>query len=127
MTEGLLRYLNFEEKAVVAANVHQLLERFGGVWITPDLSEGTFGRTNEKTEERNLRMKRITGVNLPENRFKDEQAAREFFENLGFDVERHSCLEVLDELISPQKLNFSKEQLKTMIADFPVFAMRVRS
>jgi O-methyltransferase involved in polyketide biosynthesis len=38
VTEGLLRYLNFEQKAIVAKNIHQLLEKFGGFWVTPDIS-----------------------------------------------------------------------------------------
>jgi O-methyltransferase involved in polyketide biosynthesis len=125
VTEGLLRYLDFKEKAIVAANVHQLLERFGGVWITPDLSEGLFGQSAEKIKERHKRMKEITGADLTENRFKDEQSAREFFENLGFVVERHSCLEVLDETVSPQKLGLSKDQTQTILKDFPAFVMRL--
>ena len=35
--EGLLRYLTFDEKALVARNVHEILRRYGGWWITPDV------------------------------------------------------------------------------------------
>ena len=44
VNEGLLTYLDFEEKANVAGNVHRLLESFGGVWVTPNLLSGLVGR-----------------------------------------------------------------------------------
>jgi O-methyltransferase involved in polyketide biosynthesis len=38
VSEGLLRYLSFEEKAEVAGNIRDLLVVFGGAWITPDVT-----------------------------------------------------------------------------------------
>jgi len=34
----LLRYLTKDEKAIVAKNIYKILEEFGGVWITSDIS-----------------------------------------------------------------------------------------
>ena len=39
VNEGLLQYLDSQEKTVLGRNVHQLLKRFGGIWITPDISK----------------------------------------------------------------------------------------
>jgi len=36
LCEGLLGYLNFEEKKQLFANVRELLQRYGGVWISSD-------------------------------------------------------------------------------------------
>ena len=37
VNEGLLGYWDRPERTTFAQNVHTLLERFGGVWITPDI------------------------------------------------------------------------------------------
>ena len=125
--EGLLRYLSFQEKALMAENIHRLLERFGGVWITPDISvrKKGFSVADEKTKEQNLREQRMTGIDLTKNRFDSEEAAFRFFEGLGFRVERHSFMEVADELVLPQRLNLSREQVAERIGRSIAFAMRL--
>ena len=109
VNEGFLPYLDLEGKSAFARNVHQLLERFGGIWITPDIprkipdTQGLsdeklrFGRFKHMTEK----LKHMTGVDISKNRFENEEEAQAFFENLGFVVERHSFIEVIDELVSP--------------------------
>lgn len=124
VNEGLLRYLTFEEKTMVAKNVHELLHLFGGTWITPDLSlrpEGTFGLP----EDQNARIECITGIDVANNYFKSEDVARTFFEHLGFSVERHSFMEVADDLVSPQRLHLSKEQVEKEIGRLAVFVMKL--
>ncbi len=123
VNEGLLTYLNFDEKTEVAKNIHELLERFGGVWITPDLSLQPEG----KAKETNIPLRSITGINKDNFAFKDEASARTFFENLGFTVESHSFVEILDELASPVKLNFSKEQVIKILGPRVVFVMRLKN
>ena len=38
INEGLLRYLTFEEKEVVAKNIYNVLKKYNGVWITCDVT-----------------------------------------------------------------------------------------
>src|SRR5579859_6441679 len=38
VNEGLMRYLNFDQKATLAQNVKRLLQEFYGAWVTPDIS-----------------------------------------------------------------------------------------
>ena len=38
INEGLLRYLTFDEKRIVAENVYDLLKKHGGIWITCDVT-----------------------------------------------------------------------------------------
>lgn len=123
VNEGLLTYLNFDEKTAVARNVYQLLERFGGVWITPDLSLQPEG----KVKEINVSLREITNINKDSIGFKDEASARAFFENLGFTVESHSFIEVIDEMTSPKKFNFSKEQVIKILGPRVVFVMRIKN
>jgi O-methyltransferase involved in polyketide biosynthesis len=125
--EGLLRYLSFQEQALMAENIHCLLERFGGVWITPDISVKKKGSSvpDEKTKEQNLREQHMTGIDLTKNRFDSEEAACRFFEGLGFTVERHSFMEAADELVLPQRLKLTREQVAERIGRSVAFVMRL--
>ncbi len=123
--EGLLRYLNFEEKAKVARNVNALLSAFGGVWITPDitLKEGV------KTEDKYsviANTKNATGIDITRNWFDDIAHAKRFFEELGFDVKIHPMLEIEKELVSPLKLGADRETVRKMISPWAVFEMRIK-
>ncbi len=122
VNEGLLTYLDFDEKAKVAKNVHSLLEVFGGVWITPDLSLWSGG----KAQTVNRKIESVTKIDKQKISFQDEAAARRFFEELGFSVESHSFREVLDELSSPAGLGLSRERAIEILGARAVFVTRVR-
>ena len=128
VNEGLLRYLNFNQKAVVAKNIHSLLEKFGGVWITSDITLKKI-LTNQYKHERSDNRKRIialSGIDVEANSFENEEEARNFFEKLDFSVERHSFLEVKDELVSPQKLGLSLKVVEEMLCWAVVYVMKIK-
>jgi O-methyltransferase involved in polyketide biosynthesis len=129
VNEGLLRYLTFEEKTIMARNVQELLRLFGGAWITPDLSlrpQSAFGLSGERRREQFARIERMTGIDVAKNYFENEDAARAFFEDLGFRIERHSFMEIADELVSPERLHLSNEQVEKEIGRLAVFVMKLR-
>lgn len=124
INEGLLRYLNFDQKAKVSQNVHKLLKHFGGVWITPDI---TLRKVilSEKADERQ-RIKDLTGMDIFANSFRNVEHAKEFFAQQGFEVELHSYSEVENELVSPTKLGLSKKEVTEIIKNVGgVFLMRI--
>jgi O-methyltransferase involved in polyketide biosynthesis len=130
INEGLLRYLTHEEKAVVASNVFSILKERGGVWITPDIPiKSAFERISSMSDEMGKRsrdVEKMTGINKETNYFKDENVARNFFEDKGFIVEKHPFLEVFDELSSPKNLSLPAESVRALLEPFMVFVMRVR-
>ncbi len=126
VNEGLLRYMNFDQKAIVAKNIHALLEKFGGTWITSDI---TLIRLLKRDEERKANVKMVqalSGMNVEDNAFESEQAAVKFFEDAGFSVERHSFLEIIENLVSPAKINLSPEETRKLLEHPVVFMMRVK-
>jgi len=126
INEGLLRYLAMEEKVIVAGNVRELLKQFGGLWITPDISLKTLVHAeNILTKGGMDRMHAATGVNIEHNCFDSIGHAKDFFEKLGFSIEIHSLMEVCDELVSPNRLGQSREQVKNLIDKGAVFVMRL--
>jgi O-methyltransferase involved in polyketide biosynthesis len=95
--EGLIMYFNREEKAAMAKNIHSLLRKNGGCWITIDIS---FGEIRKKlmavaSPESREKFKGVmgainnqTGRDMLGNDFKDEAEATAFYEALGFRVEK---------------------------------------
>jgi len=94
--EGLLMYLDRDEKAKMANNVRELFLKSGGCWITTDVVfrvirdsiSNLFGPEAKKAIQ--PAMKKIsdqTGRDILANDFADKSEAMEFYEDLGFTIE----------------------------------------
>lgn len=125
VNEGLMRYLTFDEKTVLAQTVHKLLSEYSGVWVTPDISlRQALAREDAVATGHTQGLKQTTGIDIDRNVFKDEQHAKEFFEGLGFNVERRSFLEVTDQLVSPERLGMSDADVQRLNEPCVAFIMR---
>lgn len=96
--EGLLMYFNREEKAVMAKNIHSLLRKNGGCWITIDVSFGEIRKklmasaspeSKEKFKDVMGAINSQTGRDMLANDFKDEAEATSFYDALGFRIEKY--------------------------------------
>jgi O-methyltransferase involved in polyketide biosynthesis len=125
--EGLLRYLSMEAKRQYADSVKTLLRKFGGAWVTSDISlPSIIYKEDDIMAERRKKISAITGINVANNLFKDEDDAKQFFDDLGFSVESHSFSEVLDELTSPARLSMPRDYVDAINASPVVFIMRLK-
>jgi O-methyltransferase involved in polyketide biosynthesis len=115
--EGLLRYLTFNEKRIVASNIHFLLEKYGGKWITCDITLARFlpPFALKKIKDR-------IGMDVSRNAFRNVTHAKKFFTSLGFKVKVHRSKEILFELSTPAVLGLTAKETKLML-DFYVFEM----
>lgn len=97
VNEGLLGYLDLEEKARVADNVRRLLERLGGAWITPDLAtREDYARHHAafpRTSGAHAAIGRKTGRDLEERAFDDDAHVRRFFAERGLAAEARPQLD----------------------------------
>ena len=126
INEGLMRYLNFDQKTTLANNIRQLLSRFGGAWITSDISLRKIQESeNAINSDYIQKITKATGVDIVGNRFENEDVARKFFENLGFLIARHSFTEVDELLVSPERLGLSSADVLAMNGEAVVYVMRV--
>jgi O-methyltransferase involved in polyketide biosynthesis len=116
-TEGLLRYLTFEEKAMVAANVHEILQRYGGWWITPDIHLRTWAQRQTPTH-RQAELKML-GRSLDANYFEDFDHARQFFERWGFAVDSRPLLQGIQDQIAARP----NEEQAAMLNDSRLFIL----
>jgi len=127
INEGFLRYLTMEQKTFVTIYIHDILQEFNfnGVWITPDITlKSVLNVEKEATNNRVSEVHKDTGLNIEGNSFSSVDEAEEFFGQLAFKVEKHSFAEVKNELVSPQNLNISGEEVAKQLKDPHVFVMR---
>ncbi len=91
--EGLLQYLTATETEKVAVNIRALLEKFGGVWITPDLTL-TADATDVTEQQRQVRelVADATEVTMYNNAFTNTEHLNNYFNRLGFQVEVYNQL-----------------------------------
>jgi O-methyltransferase involved in polyketide biosynthesis len=91
-TEGLLRYLTFDEKKQLGAIVHGILALHGGFWVTTDIHLRQWAMGHRRLVNRKMETERL-GRSLDANYFDDLDHARRFFEECGFRVEERPLLE----------------------------------
>lgn len=96
--EGLFMYLNHEEKTIAARHIARILDTFGGVWITPDLTpisrlDVFFEHEKENVQRTMEAIESRTGCSFAAYSFDSDEAARTFCEGLGFSVEEHPMLD----------------------------------
>ena len=125
INEGLLRYLTFEEKEIVAKNIYDILSKFGGYWITCDVTPKKFiEHQNANLPKVNANLSGITSRNSLNDRFEDITHIKDFFTHIGFqDIEIHPFNEVRDELSSPSILGLDNSEF--LLKEAIVAVMRV--
>lgn len=85
INEGLLRYLTFEEKKVVATNIYNMLKKYNGAWITCDVTPKKFLQKQDKCIPNcNTDISAITSGNDLKDRFKDTEHIKTFLGEIGF-------------------------------------------
>jgi len=110
--EGLLQYLSSSETEQVARNIHHLLGKFGGTWITPDFSlKSDSAHISDQQKYFRQVLHDATERTLYDNAFDSIEHLREYFRGLGFQVEVISQLYLAPDLTSLQKLRLPPETL----------------
>ncbi|NVB78503.1 MAG: hypothetical protein HOV81_08935 [Kofleriaceae bacterium] len=85
VNEGLLMYLDGDEKQRLAATIREILIRRGGVWITADI----YLRTPRDPRTQDERLRRFLEAHrVDENKFESLAAAETYFDTCGFAITR---------------------------------------
>lgn len=91
INEGLLVYLNDEEKRRLCGIIHKVLEEHGGYWITSDI----YIRVMPKIPVDHGRMDSFYKQHhIEENKFASFDEARSFFEENGFSIDREEDIDI---------------------------------
>ncbi len=128
INEGLMRYLTFDEKKLVAQNIYDLLSKYGGIWITCDVTPKKFMKSQDKAlPDFNKNLSNITSRNNLNDRFEDENHIRRFFGEVGFElVEIHKFNEMKDELYSINELGIIDDKIEKTLEDAIVVIMKIK-
>ncbi|MCL5667240.1 MAG: class I SAM-dependent methyltransferase [Patescibacteria group bacterium] len=121
VTEGLLRYLTFKEKKLLARNIRAVLLKAGGVWLTPDTQ--TQDKRTQNMRKSTAGFSQLTGRDIEKNYFRNIAEAKSFFSNLGFKVESHQFSEIQNELVILKRLQFPKKQIDLNLKTRYLFVM----
>jgi O-methyltransferase involved in polyketide biosynthesis len=95
VNEGLLMYLDLNEKEKLCKIVHKILMERGGYWITADIY------LKNKHEKLNLKFDDKTKDffqqhNLEENKFNSFEEAESFFRRMGFIIDKEANIKRSD-------------------------------
>ena len=127
INEGLLRYLTFDEKKKVGQNIYSMLKKYGGAWITCDVTSKKFiQKQDEQNPTLNDNINNVTSRNNLNDRFEDENHIRTFFGEIGFNnIEIHKFIEVKDELKSFDILGIDKDSCDELLDSALVAILKI--
>ena len=127
INEGLLRYLTFEEKEVVAKNIYKMLSKYNGVWITCDVTPKKFiEKQNTVLPNFNENLNLVTSRNDLQDRFEDIEHIKSFMYKIGFNnVEIHKFSEVKEKLKSFNILDVKGENYDELLDNAIVAVIRI--
>jgi O-methyltransferase involved in polyketide biosynthesis len=126
LCEGLLMHLTLLEKQRVCANVFEILLRHGGVWITSDFAfkAGLIQSLQSLKDNPVFAPQMQATLNFTSNDdFQMLEQAEQFICDQGFRVEKHSLLNVMDQLSCLNILNIDTDAARKAIASQCVFAL----
>lgn len=92
VNEGLLMYLNLEEKERLCKIIYQVLRERGGCWITADIY------VRQSNDHSKVRIDKTTSEFLKQHKVEDNkfgsfEEAREFFGRMGFQVDKEAAVD----------------------------------
>lgn len=129
--EGLLMYLTLEQKQQVFNNVRELLQVYGGVWITHDLTtkenlnhRWKVSPTWHKFEET---VNKMTETAITDTHFDNFEHIQQFATEQGFKVNKYSLLDVFEQLTCLKPLDINQGKAKSILADSSVFALTLQN
>lgn len=127
INEGLLRYLTFEEKEIVAKNIYNVLKKYNGVWITCDVTPKKFIQNqNDFMPDFNNNLNLVTSRNNLIDRFENIEHINKFMKDIGFkSVEIHKFIEVKDELSSFDILGIDKNSADEVLDSAIVAVIKI--
>ncbi|RAJ79134.1 leucine carboxyl methyltransferase [Chitinophaga dinghuensis] len=92
VNEGLLMYLDPEEKKQLCQIIHRILQKRGGYWITADIytrDEPAFTAKLYSRPDDPL-MAFLKAHNIEEKKFETFESAKEFFTEMGFEIDKEA-------------------------------------
>lgn len=116
ISEGLFRYLTWNEKEKVVKNIFNILSVTNGCWITCDITpKGLKETQNIINTNLNYELNNVTDRNKLNDRFENIEHINKFMKEKGFSkVEIHKFMEVKDDIVSFNNLNIDRDSYEQL-------------
>jgi O-methyltransferase involved in polyketide biosynthesis len=129
LCEGLLMYLSHAQKHQVFNQIRELLQNYGGVWITSDFV--TVEAINRRKQiSPNLQkisqmVSRLSDRPIADTYFQNSEEIENFIANQGFKCDRTPVLDLihLDQLTCLKPLNLDPQTAEAILADSFVYSL----
>ena len=128
--EGLYQYLSMDEKKALALNIKKILQRFGGAWITPDLSSKEDSQswyrslhTKEEAEAISKAIFKVTQRDFDDRTFEDNAQMESFFARLGFDWDVSSQIDGSYEMTAAQRFELTEEEISGLTESLKLWTL----
>lgn len=131
--EGLYMYLSRIEKEILANNIKNILNHFGGCWITPDfMIQSDMNSLMKQPKVQSIMnqltasIATLTGRDLNQEQFTDQTDLSSFFKKLGYKITPHPQIDGSYELTSLRKLPINDEHLKILESSLKLWVLEPR-
>jgi O-methyltransferase involved in polyketide biosynthesis len=129
LCEGLLMYLSHPQKHQVFNHIRELLQNYGGVWITSDFV--TVEAINRRRlicpnlEKISQMVSRLSDRPIADTYFQNSEEIEDFIANQGFKCDRTPVLDLihLDQLTCLKPLNLDPQTAEAILADSFVYSL----
>jgi O-methyltransferase involved in polyketide biosynthesis len=105
VNEGLLMYLDQEEKKQLCQTIHDLLKERGGCWITADVYIKRSAEMQQAFPHTKGEAAFFEQHNIENNKFDSYQAAESFFKEQGFEIVKEAEPNMKELSVLPHLLN----------------------
>lgn len=112
VNEGLLMYLNLEEKTRLCRTIHQILKQRGGCWITADVYVKWTKQMGAELPQSDSEKAFFAQHHIDENKFDSYAAAQAFFEAQGFEVVKEAVPDYASLSVLPQVMKVLPEEAR---------------
>ena len=112
VNEGLLMYLNLEEKKKLCNTVYNTLKQRGGCWITADVYVKRPAETIAQLPQSKSEAAFFQQHNIEENKFESYEAAQAFFKEQGFELIKEAVPNYQELTVMPHLLQVLPEEVR---------------
>jgi O-methyltransferase involved in polyketide biosynthesis len=112
INEGLLMYLNLEEKKQLCKTIHVILKKRGGCWITADIYPKRTAQEITQMPKSSSEASFMEQHNVEENKFDSFEAAERFFSEQGFELVKEAVPDYQALSSLPYLMKFLPEEVR---------------
>lgn len=127
LSEGLLMYLSHGQKQQVFTNIQELLQLYGGVWVTSDFVTVTAINRRKQISpslgQISQMVSRLSDRPIGDTYFQDLDQIDDFIHTQGFKCDRIPVLSLINELTCLEPLKIDPQIAKAILADAYIYSL----